>query len=54
MENFLLTLQPTFKAGEISLTVDMNTEEYKFLKTTRIDDLLILPYAGYLVIFSND
>lgn len=48
---FSFILQPASKSGEVLLKVDVSSEEYKFLKTTRIDDLHILPYAGYLVRF---
>jgi len=47
----LRNLQPASKSGEISLEVDIGSDEYNFLKTTTIDDQLILPYAGYLVRF---
>lgn len=46
-----LILQPPSKAGEIALIVDVSSNEYSFLKTTRIDDLPTLPYAAYLVRF---
>lgn len=47
----LLILQPASKSGEVVLNVDVNANEYQFLKTTRIDDLPILPFSGYLVRF---
>jgi len=45
----LIVLQPSSKAGEIVLNVDVNSNNFSFLKNNRIDDLFILPYAGYLV-----
>lgn len=44
-------LQTPFKAGEIAVDVDINSNEYSFLKTNKIDDLPALPYATYLVRF---
>jgi len=45
----LIVLQPSSKAGEIVLNVDVNSNSFSFLKNNRVDDLFILPYAGYLV-----
>jgi len=45
----LIVLQPSSKAGEIELNLDVNSNNFSFLKNNRIDDLFILPYAGYLV-----
>lgn len=45
----LIVLQPSSKAGEIVLNVDVNSNKFSFLKNNRIDDLFVLPYAGYLV-----
>lgn len=47
----MFILQSASNAGEITLNVDISSSEYSFLKTTKIDDLPILPYAGYLVSF---
>lgn len=46
-----LTLQTPSKAGEISIDVDIDSNEYSILKTNRIDDLPALPYSAYLVRF---
>ncbi|XP_022181594.1 fatty acid synthase-like [Myzus persicae] len=40
--------KPSSKAGEIVLNVDVDSNKFSYLKNNRIDDLLILPYAGYL------
>lgn len=40
--------KPPSKAGEIILNVDVDSNKFKYLKNNRIDDLLILPYSGYL------
>jgi len=49
MKICLCLLQPSSKAGEIVLNVDVNSNQFSFLKNNRIDDLFVLPYAGYLV-----
>jgi len=38
------------KSGKATLKVDINSNEYSFLKSTKIDDLNILPYASYLAL----
>ncbi|KAL4113184.1 hypothetical protein QTP88_016854 [Uroleucon formosanum] len=40
--------KPSSKAGQIVLKVDVNSNNFSFLKNNRIDDLFVLPYAGYL------
>lgn len=49
-----LVLQAPSKAGEISIDVDIESNEYSFLKNNRIDDLPAVPYAAYLVRFQID
>lgn len=42
-------LQPSSKAGEVELNVDVSSNKFSFLKNNKVDDLFIVPYAGYLV-----
>jgi len=40
--------KPVSKAGQVTLNVDVNSNQFSFLKNNTIDDSFILPYAGYL------
>uniref|UniRef100_A0A2H8TY64 Fatty acid synthase n=1 Tax=Melanaphis sacchari TaxID=742174 RepID=A0A2H8TY64_9HEMI len=42
--------KPCSNAGEIILKVDVNSNKFSFLKNNTIDDLSVLPYAGYLTL----
>ncbi|XP_050542847.1 fatty acid synthase-like isoform X2 [Daktulosphaira vitifoliae] len=42
--------KPPSNSGEIKLNVDMNSEEYSFLKSFTIDDKHSFPYSGYLAL----